>query len=141
MKTFGILAAGVAAIMLAGCATPMDETGESTTSGAILGAVAGGVLGHNLGSGSREDRALGAAAGALVGGALGHNAGVQRTNRREIESVRERQNTTTVWVTNSNGSRTPVTLRATQGGAWIGPRGEYYDRMPEAEQLQRAYGF
>jgi hypothetical protein len=46
----------------------------------------------------------------------------------------------TVWITNSNGSRTVVTLRK-QGGWYIGPRGEYYAGMPANEQLRVVYGF
>jgi hypothetical protein len=45
-----------------------------------------------------------------------------------------------VWITNSNGSRTSVTLTR-QGGYYIGPRGEYYTGMPTNEQLRVAYGF
>jgi len=46
----------------------------------------------------------------------------------------------TVWVTNSNGSKTSVQL--TRNGSWyVGPRGEYYDEMPTNEQLRVAYGF
>jgi hypothetical protein len=48
--------------------------------------------------------------------------------------------TITVWITNSNGSQTSVHL--TREGRWyVGPRGEYYDRMPTDEQLRLAYGF
>jgi hypothetical protein len=46
----------------------------------------------------------------------------------------------TVWITNSNGSRTSVPL--TRQGRWyVGPRGEYYDGMPTNEQLRTIYGF
>lgn len=46
----------------------------------------------------------------------------------------------TVWITNSNGSRTSVKL--TRDGAWyVGPRGEYYAEMPTNEQLRVVYGF
>ncbi|MBN1359713.1 MAG: hypothetical protein JW993_03925 [Sedimentisphaerales bacterium] len=46
----------------------------------------------------------------------------------------------TVWITNSNGSRTSVKL--TKRGPWyVGPRGEYYTCMPTNEQLRLAYGF
>ncbi len=45
-----------------------------------------------------------------------------------------------VWITNSNGSRTSVTLRK-QGCWYIGPRGEYYTGMPTNEQLRVVYGF
>jgi hypothetical protein len=47
--------------------------------------------------------------------------------------------TVTVWVTNANGSQSPVVL--TQDGPWyIGPGGEYYYGMPTAEQLRAIYG-
>ncbi len=47
--------------------------------------------------------------------------------------------TVTVWITNGNGSMSPVVL--TQDGPWyIGPRGERYFGMPTAEQLRPVYG-
>jgi hypothetical protein len=49
-------------------------------------------------------------------------------------------NTVTVWILNSNGSRTSVQLTR-QGRGYLGPRGEYYDQMPTNEQLRVVYGF
>lgn len=46
----------------------------------------------------------------------------------------------TVWITNSNGSRTPVELRRADGGMYIGPKGEYYMGLPTNEQLRQLYG-
>lgn len=46
----------------------------------------------------------------------------------------------TVWITNSNGSRTSIRL-VREGPWYIGPRGEYYAGLPSNEQLRRAYGF
>ena len=46
-----------------------------------------------------------------------------------------------VMLINSNGSRTPVVLDRGEGGTWIGPRGEIYDRFPTLKQLKPAYGF
>jgi hypothetical protein len=48
--------------------------------------------------------------------------------------------TVTVWITNSNCSRTSVQLTR-QGYGYLGPRGEYYDQMPTNEQLRVVYGF
>jgi hypothetical protein len=48
--------------------------------------------------------------------------------------------TVTVWILNSNGSRTSVQLTR-QGSGYLGPRGEYYDQMPTNEQLRVVYGF
>lgn len=45
----------------------------------------------------------------------------------------------TVWITNANGSRTPVELERVDG-RWRGPRGEYYDSLPTQEQLASVYG-
>jgi hypothetical protein len=46
----------------------------------------------------------------------------------------------TVWITNSNGSKTSV--RLTRNGSWyVGPRGEYYTEIPTNEQLRVVYGF
>lgn len=46
----------------------------------------------------------------------------------------------TLWITNSNGSQTSVRL-AREDGWYVGPRGEYYSKMPTNEQLRVAYGF
>jgi hypothetical protein len=48
--------------------------------------------------------------------------------------------TVTVWITNSNGSQTSVSLRKS-GPGFIGPRGEWYPTMPTNEQLRVVYGF
>ena len=48
--------------------------------------------------------------------------------------------TVTVWITNSNGSQTSVSLRKS-GPGFIGPRGEWYPNMPTNEQLRMVYGF
>lgn len=45
-----------------------------------------------------------------------------------------------IWITNSNGSKTPVKLTR-QGFGYVGPRGEYYHSMPTNEQLRVVYGF
>ena len=46
----------------------------------------------------------------------------------------------TVWIANSNGSRTAVQL-VKRGPGFIGPRGEWYKHMPTVTQLCIAYGF
>ena len=50
------------------------------------------------------------------------------------------QTTVTLWITNSNGSQTSVSLRRS-GPGFIGPRGEYYPNMPTETQLRIVYGF
>lgn len=48
--------------------------------------------------------------------------------------------TITVWFTNTNGSKSSVTLTKS-GPGFIGPRSEYYKSMPTDEQLRMVYGF
>jgi hypothetical protein len=45
----------------------------------------------------------------------------------------------TLWITNDNGSKTPVTLTPSNGG-FAGPSGEFYATLPTEGQLQAAYG-
>jgi hypothetical protein len=45
----------------------------------------------------------------------------------------------TVWITNDNGSKTPVTLTSSSGG-FVGPSGEFYSSMPSEQQLKAVYG-
>ena len=132
----GLLLAGL--MFQAGCAS-MTPTEQSTAIGTGIGAALGAVLGNNLG-GSRNDRELGIAAGALVGGVVGNQYGRQGEMQRQINTVQQQQFITTVWVENSNGSKTPVVLRQTEGGQYIGPRGEYYTTLPTQDQLKAVYG-
>lgn len=46
----------------------------------------------------------------------------------------------TVWITNSNGSRSEVNLTR-RGSGFIGPRREYYHTLPAQKQLRAVYGF
>jgi hypothetical protein len=48
--------------------------------------------------------------------------------------------TVKVWITNSNGSQTSVSLHR-NGSGFVGPRGEYYRNMPTKRQLRIIYGF
>ena len=138
MRRLAIGCVGVA--MLSGCATTKPSpTDQATLLGAGIGAGLGTILGHNFGGGG-NDRALGAAAGALIGGALGRQYGRQMETDAQLRNLQQQQFMTTVWIENSNGSRTPVVLRMTEGGQYIGPRGEYYPSMPTEEQLRKIYG-
>ena len=77
---------------------------------------------------------------------------VRRPLRRQIAvnlvptiTVRAREiavehTTVTVWITNSNGSQTSVSLRRS-GPGFVGPRGEYYHNMPTEKHLRIIYGF
>jgi hypothetical protein len=99
--------------------------------GAGIGALAGAGIGQ-LAGGDTESTLIGAA----VGGGAGYMVG----NERDKKQLREEINTVTVNITNPNGSITPVKLKK-QGVGYIGPKGEYYSKLPTSEQLRQAgYG-
>jgi hypothetical protein len=56
-----------------------------------------------------------------------------------LPSVSAGQANITVWLTNDNGSKTPVTLTPSNGG-FVGPSGESYASMPSEQQLKAVYG-
>jgi hypothetical protein len=58
-----------------------------------------------------------------------------RTREIAVEQTKVR-----VWITNSNGSQTSVSLQKS-GPGFVGPRGEYYTNMPTEKQLRIVYGF
>ena len=106
--------------------------------GGAAGAGIGAIAGHQSGK---------AGEGALIGGAVGAGAGYLLGNEKdkkktqaEMDNLRDEMSQVTVNITNSNGSVTPVTLRK-QGVGYVGPRGEYYDKLPTEEQLKPVYGF
>ena len=118
-------------ITLAGCET---EAQRSATTGAILGAGAGQLLGRDT-----QSTMIGAGVGAGVGYMIGNEEDKIR-QRRELESIRAESNVETIWITNSNGSQIAIRL-IKDGPGYIGPRGERYASRPTQEQLRMIYGF
>lgn len=115
--------------LFTGCETEAQNSALlGTAIGAGIGALAGGDT-------------EGALIGGAIGGGVGYMAGNEserKSTRREMADIRAEQNTVTVWITNSNGSKTEVRLRR-DGPGFRGPRGEYYPSMPTNEQLS-VYG-
>lgn len=106
--------------------------------GAGLGALAGAGIGALAGD-STEDTLIGAA----IGGGAGYMIGSERDKKKaaaDRDSIRQEMNVVTVNVTNSNGSIIQVRLKK-QGVGYVGPRGEYYDKLPTEDQLRPIYGF
>ena len=130
--TLTILAAcALALAVTTGCETDAQNTALlGTAIGAGVGALAGG---------DTEGALIGAAVGGGVGYGVGNESDKQKM-RGEMASIRAEQDTITVWITNSNGSTTPVRLRRS-GPGYIGPRGEHYAQMPTPEDLAKVYGF
>ncbi len=106
--------------------------------GAGVGALAGAGIGQLAGR-NTESTLVGAA----VGGTAGYMIGSEQDKKKakaETDELRQEMNIVTVNVTNSNGSITPVKLRK-EGVGYVGPRGEFYDKLPTPEQLKPIYGF
>jgi len=126
-----VMVVGVGLAFAAGC-----ESDAQT--GALLGTAAGAGVGQLAGR-STESTLIGAA----VGGGAGYMIGSEQDKKKtqaEIDSLRQEMNTVMVKVTNSNGSVIQVPLRK-QGVGYVGPRGEYYDKLPTEDQLRPIYGF
>ena len=102
-----------AVIFLAGCESDAGGDTEST----LIGAAVGGGAGYMLG-----------------------NEGDKKKAASDRAQIRDEMNTLMVNVTNSNGSIIQVPIKRS-GVGYVGPRGEYYDKLPTADQLRPVYGF
>lgn len=104
----------------------------------LWGAAIGGIIGHQS-----DEAGNGAALGAAV---FGVGALLKQTDKmpherkeRKREDKDEDEQEVVIQIQNNNGSLTPVVLKR-EGGSYIGPNGEYYKRLPTAEQLKPIYG-
>ncbi len=126
-----VVAVSLGLAFFAGC-----ESDAQT--GAAIGALAGAGVGQ-LAGGDTESTLIGAA----VGGGAGYMLGNEQDKKKaaaDRESIRQEMNTVMVKVTNSNGSIIQVPLKK-QGVGYVGPRGEYYEKLPTENQLRPVYGF
>ena len=141
MKSFftylSVFCVALTLTLTAGC---QNDAGN----GALIGAALGAAIGQAAG-GDTEATLIGAG----VGGAVGYGVGAHSDNKKQqaqttyqapqqVQSAQPQQ--TTIMVTNSNGSQTPVTLNLVNG-RWVGPKGETYPTVPTEAQLKMAYGF
>ncbi len=134
-----VIAAGFGILAVGGCETEaQSKAAWGTAIGAGVGQLAGG---------DTKSTMIGAGVGAGAGYILGSmddkkkEQQAQQQAQTRAQTVQNDANTVTVWLTNSNGSKTPVKLTKTASGGYVGPRGEMYDTMPTEEQLKKAYGF
>ncbi|MBL7214711.1 MAG: hypothetical protein ISS71_03420 [Phycisphaerae bacterium] len=128
-------AVGFGILMVSGCET---EAQTKAAWGTAIGAGAGQLIG-----GDTKATMIGAGVGAGAGyiwGSMDDKKKEQQV-QTQAQTVQNDANTVTVWITNSNGSKTPVKLTKTASGGYVGPRGEMYDTMPTEEQLKKVYGF
>jgi len=93
-KTSRNLAAGVAALLLAGCAT----AGRDTAIGAGIGGLAGAGVGALIGGG--KGALIGAGVGALAGGSVGLYLDKQRAELAKVAQVKKTENGLLVQMNN-----------------------------------------
>ena len=102
---------------------------------AISGAIIGGIIGYQ----SREE-GEGAAVGAVICGVGALLCEIDRANKEdECEDEDDDEEEVVFQIRNDNGSEKAVVLKK-RGGTYIGPKGEQYDRLPNAERLKQIYG-
>jgi len=118
-------------IVIAGC----DSEAKTDS---LIGAGIGAGLGSLIG-GDTEGALIGAAVGGGAGYMVGNEADKKKADQ-QVKSDSINQDNITVWITNSNGSKTPVTLKRS-GPSYIGPRNEVYQTMPTEADLKMVYGF
>lgn len=143
-----MLVATVAVVMLVGmlfstgCATPQYQQNQNAWNKGLIGTGLGAgtalIIANN--SHGAFNRGEAAAAGGAIGGLVGYLLGSQQDQvNAQMGAVNEMASTIVVNVVNSNGSTTPVVIRRV-GNQYMGPRGEYYNSVPTADQL-KSYGF
>jgi len=130
-KIVMVFVVSLGSVFVAGC----DSEAQI---GSAIGALAGAGIGQ-LAGGDTEATLIGAAVGAGAGYMLGNETD-KKASAAERDTIRADQNSTIVWITNSNGSQVPVRL-AKNGPSYIGPRGEIYSQLPTQDQLRPVYGF
>jgi len=124
----------IIAVFIGGCGSSAQD---SALVGAVIGTGIGAIAGGDLAS---------MAIGGSVGGGIGYWFGSEAEKKaiaaenQQLNSLGALQESEIVWVTNSNGSKTPVKM-IRSGNSYIGPRNEHYVSIPSSQQLKPAYGF
>jgi hypothetical protein len=127
------IAALCGVVMVSGCKT---EAQTKAVWGTAIGAGAGQLIG-----GDTEATLIGAG----IGAGAGYLWGSMQDNKKEDEiaaqTIPQGEDIETVWVTNSDGTRTAVQLRRTTSGRYVGERGEIYETLPTENELKERYGY
>ncbi|MEI6438411.1 MAG: glycine zipper 2TM domain-containing protein [Candidatus Omnitrophota bacterium] len=120
------------------------KVAEGSVMGGLLGALAGGIIGHQM-KGHHElgGALLGGVAGATIGGVAGAQIPSDHATtvrpQAAISPVPVAAEAFTVSVPNSQSGYTQVVIRRS-GNGFIGPQGEFYSEFPKIEQLRVMYG-
>jgi surface antigen len=135
----------VAVLVTFGIAACESDPGPKQTGGAVVGAIAGGLLGSTIGKGSGQVVAIGV--GALLGGIIGSEVGksldradrayMQRTTQESLETGQTGSQST--WRNPDSGHQGTVTPQRTYETA-SGPCREYQQTVTIDGRTERAYG-
>ncbi len=149
MKNFFYSLAVIVFIAVVSGCNPYNNAGEGAATGGALGALAGGIIGHqshDTGAGMLIGGALGAVTGAAVGSQIQKPVVeepapvvVAQPVPAAVPSATYSGDTVTVNVPSNNGGYTAVVLKRS-GTGYVGPQGEYYAQIPTTAQLQAMYG-
>jgi surface antigen len=137
LRNFAIAAAACSALLLLGCSTAPSKQDQ----GMLIGAIAGGILGHQVGGGSGQVLAtmVGTVAGAAIGGSIGRTMDdYDRLNTTAaLENVRTGVSST--WVNPDTGYEYVVTPTNTYDSG-TGPCREYTMDATIGGQTEQIYG-
>jgi len=133
----GIFAAACLAGLLAACTTVPTREEQ----GVLIGALAGGILGHQVGGGSGQVLATmaGTVAGAMIGGSIGRS--MDATDRLNTSAALEnvRTGVPTTWVNPDTGYEYVVTPTNTYSNG-SGPCREYTLDATIGGRTEQIYG-
>jgi surface antigen len=131
------LLALVAAAFLAACSTAPSKQDQ----GMLIGAIAGGILGHQVGGGSGQVLAtmFGTVAGAMIGGSVGRS--MDETDQMKTAMALENVQTgvSSSWINPDTGYEYVVTPTNTYNGA-SGPCREYTMDAVIGGRVEQVYG-
>ena len=137
IRTSRLFIAGFAALSLAACTTVPSKQDQ----GMFIGAIAGGILGHQVGGGSGQVLAtmVGTVAGAAIGGSIGRT--MDETDRLNAAMALENVQTgvPSSWVNPDTGYQYVMTPTNTFSGA-SGPCREYTMDATIGGQTEQVYG-
>jgi surface antigen len=137
MRTIRLLATGLAALTLVACTTVPSQEEQ----GVLIGAIAGGILGHQVGGGSGKVLAtmFGAVAGGMIGGSVGRS--MDETDRLNASMTLEnvRTGVSSSWVNPDTGYEYVMTPTSTYDSG-TGPCREYTLNAVIGGDVEEIYG-
>lgn len=137
MKSLKVSLALVAAALLAACSAAPAKQDQ----GMLIGAIAGGILGHQVGGGSGQVLAtmFGTVAGAMIGGSVGRS--MDETDMRNASMALEnvRTGVPSGWVNPDTGYEYVITPTNTYDSS-AGPCREYTMDAIIGGRVEQVYG-